>query len=142
MFISKIIKRNTSNLSIIKYNNPLYYIEKSFDTHKQSVKDNFDTHKSLVEKMLGMAIAGLAGTCILLKNDIDKKFEGIDKKFEGIDKKFEIMEEKNNKRFDDIDKKFEIMEEKNNKRFDDIDNKIDRLEKLLINMNNKKSSWF
>ena len=128
MFISKIIKRNTSNLSIIKYNNPLYYIEKSFDTHKQlvsenfethkqSVKDNFDTHKSLVEKMLGMAIAGLAGTCILLKNDIDKKFEG-------------------------IDKKFEIMEEKNNKRFDDIDNKIDRLEKLLINMNNKKSSWF
>ena len=117
MFISKIIKRNTSNLSIIKYNNPLYYIEKSFDTHKQSVKDNFDTHKSLVEKMLGMAIAGLAGTCILLKNDIDKKFEG-------------------------IDKKFEIMEEKNNKRFDDIDNKIDRLEKLLINLNNKKSSWF
>ena len=78
MFISKIIKRNTSNLSIIKYNNLLYYIEKSFDTHKQSVKDNFDTHKSLVEKMLGMAIAGLAGTCILLKNDIDKKFEGID----------------------------------------------------------------
>ena len=131
MFISKIIKRNTSNLSIIKYNNPLYYIEKSFDTHKQSVKDNFDTHKSLVEKMLGMAIAGLAGTCILLKNDIDKKFEGIDKKFEGIDKKFE-----------GIDKKIEIMEEKNNKRFDDIDNKIDRLEKLLINMNNKKSSWF
>ena len=131
MFISKIIKRNTSNLSIIKYNNPLYYIEKSFDTHKQSVKDNFDTHKSLVEKMLGMAIAGLAGTCILLKNDIDKKFEGIDKKFEGIDKKFE-----------GIDKKFEIMEEKNNKRFDDIDNKIDRLETLLINLNNKKSSWF
>ena len=113
MFISKIIKRNTSNLSNIKYNNPLYYIEKSFDTHK-----------SLVEKMLGMAIAGLAGTCILLKNDIDKKFEGIDKKFEGIDKKFEIMEEKNNKRFDDID------------------NKIDRLETLLINLNNKKSSWF
>ncbi len=113
MFISKIIKRNTSNLSNIKYNNPLYYIEKSFDTHK-----------SLVEKMLGMAIAGLAGTCILLKNDIDKKFEGIDKKFEGIDKKIEIMEEKNNKRFDDID------------------NKIDRLETLLINLNNKKSSWF
>ena len=106
MFISKIIKRNTSNLSNIKYNNPLYYIEKSFDTHK-----------SLVEKMLGMAIAGLAGTCILLKNDIDKKFEG-------------------------IDKKIEIMEEKNNKRFDDIDNKIDRLETLLINLNNKKSSWF
>ena len=120
MFISKIIKRNTSNLSNIKYNNPLYYIEKSFDTHK-----------SLVEKMLGMAIAGLAGTCILLKNDIDKKFEGIDKKFEGIDKKFE-----------GIDKKIEIMEEKNNKRFDDIDNKIDRLETLLINLNNKKSSWF
>lgn len=102
MFISKIIKRNTSNLSIIKYNNPLYYIEKSFDTHKQlvsenfetykqSVKNNFDTHKQSVEKMLGMAIAGLAGTCILLKNDIDKKFEEI--------------EEKNNKRFDNIDKK-------------------------------------
>lgn len=101
MFISKIVKRKTSNLSNNKYKNfieknlintqlMVEYFDKSFEINNIYFREKFDTYKSSVDTMLTIGIVGLVATCVFLKNDIDNKFE--------------IMEKNNNKRFDKIEK--------------------------------------
>lgn len=112
MMFGKMFLRKYSKDIIIKYNNPIYYIEKSFDIHKKSV----DQMLGYTVGFFALSISGLAGTMLILKDDIDKKFDKIDKKFDNIDKKI-----------DKIDKKF-----------DNIDKKFDNIERILNEINSKK----
>lgn len=105
MMFGKMFLRKYSKDIIIKYNNPIYYIEKSFDIHKKSV----DQMLGYTVGFFALSISGLAGTMLILKDDIDKKFDKIDNKFDNIDKKFDKID----KKFDNIER---ILNEINSKK--------------------------
>jgi len=64
---------------------------------------------------------------VLMKTDMDKRFEQVDKRFEQVDKRLELMKADMDKRFEQVDKRLELMKADMDKRFEQVDKRFDEM---------------
>jgi len=96
------------------------YFESRFD-HLQHQVDEIKKYQHEMKKDIDQKF-------ILIKQDMDNRFEEVNRRFEQIDKRFEQID----KRFEKIDKKFEQIDKKFNeidKRFEQIDQRFEQIDK-------------
>ena len=104
------------------------YFESRFD-HLQHQVDEIKKYQHEMKKDIDQKF-------ILIKQDMDNRFEEVNRRFEQIDKRFEQID----KRFEKIDKKFEQIDKKFNeidKRFEQIDQRFEQIDQRFEQIDKK-----